>query len=130
MPRMYRLSDEVGLAQLTVDERQALGALLHLAVRLDGGSAGADHAVLASMAAELGHDVWEILEATADVEARQARRLAESVTRRPARELVFALVAEVVYAGAFSNDGAALIDWLRERWQIQEETVGPQPDGD
>ena len=121
----YREDDDLRLDQLTEAERLAFGALLRILVALDGEISDEERAVLEAQAADLGEeDYWAMIEqASEEVDAERARKLAEAVTRQPVRDLIFASLYEAATAGTITESEMLLLDELRNMWGVLERTL-------
>ena len=120
---MYRTGE------LTIDgfekhERLALGSLMQLVLLHGDGVGDAANETLQALADDLGQGLfWQILDEAREevVGSGEAHALAGKVIRKPARELIFAVVSELAMAGSITQNEMAIIDELRRLWDIHEE---------
>ena len=122
----YREGGPLPLGDLAAEELLAFGALLRLVTIIDRSVDPIEVEALAELAREFGEDAfWEMMDEAeqSDMGPERARELAEAVTRREARELIYACVSEVAFSSAFSNDASRVLVELRALWNIEERKV-------
>lgn len=116
------MDGEFGPKDLSPAEQLVLAALLRMAVRLDGKFSEAEREVLEDLALDFGEKTfWQLMDEAGRTLAddRSIRDAALGVENQPARELIFQLVWTVTSSDSVQSKEQALLDWLKESWQLQ-----------
>lgn len=98
-----------------------LAALLRMAVRLDGKFSNAEREVLEDLAIDFGEKTfWQLMDEAARTMGDDGaiRDAALAIDNQAARELIFQLVWTVASSDSVQQREQAMLDWLRESWQL------------
>ena len=108
------------LEEMNPAERNALGALIRLIVRVDGEYSEDEASGLHAAASELGEDAfWELLNESSENDGESAaRELARLVDRQEAQEQIYGTLYTIALAGSIEARETALLDWLADTWKL------------
>jgi hypothetical protein len=109
------------LLQLDHEQKLALVALLELFTMADGVVSEGEAAQINKIAEGIGDEAYRDLlnvaeERFADVEMLKASLL--TIKERGARELIYGLLMEEVMNSPAVSPSPALLDWLKEAWEV------------
>jgi hypothetical protein len=118
------------LKDLNAEERLALVALSRAIVRADGAISTKENEMLASIAAEIGQDVYR--EAHSQAVLRFAdkgslRTFLGKISRPEARELISDTILELATGDALAPEEVDFMRWLDEIWRPAPEPEEPGP---
>lgn len=116
------------LAELDLQERIVLAAVLERIVGSDARVSDEEHAVIRRVADALGVDAYRAAVAEADRRFGDPDELwiALPVVHRPAaRELILATLLEAAVAGGVDGREAALLERVSRAWHLRIRTAAP-----
>ena len=118
------------LDDLTKDERTALGRLVHLVVRIDGGLSTAEREQIDDVAAELGEDLfWDIIDAARKCTWNFAKCI-RAVERQPTRELIYGVLLGIAMVGTLEPTEQDILDRVAAAWEVEDVPEPPDDDFD
>jgi hypothetical protein len=100
-------------------EKLAFIGLARLMIRADNEMSEEEAQSLGHLAREIGEDeFWQLTEEAGATEAAEIKRLAESISRVEAQEIIYGNLFELAQGGSILPDEAKLLDWLAEIWRL------------
>lgn len=113
----------MNLADLTKEEKLALGGLVRVIVRADGSFSEAEETRIDRIGDELGgrDAFWKVISDSAQAfpDEQGIRQATLAVTRPEARELILGVLAGIAAADTISPAEMGLIDSVRAAWGAQ-----------
>jgi hypothetical protein len=122
---------------LTQEERQVFAALARVLVRIDGQLSRAERRALETVTGQLltampsegpyrempapappadPAAVWALLERAELEDDEAVRRAARTVTREPAREIIYEALHEIAAIDAIAKPEWGVLEWLAKEW--------------
>src|SRR2546427_635976 len=110
------------IQELSEEEVIALVGLLELVGASESDIPDEEAARINSVARQLGEDRYRAAAAEVDRRFRnegELKAFLSTITRQPARELIYGIVFETAIPGAIDTRESKLLDWLAKEWNIE-----------
>lgn len=118
----------MNIAELNVDERLALVALLKAVILAESRVPIEEVEELQDIVAELGEDTYQSL--LTEVDERfssedDVRKFLLKISRQDARELIYGTIMEMALTDSVDRGESEVLDWLADAWKIDVEFDEP-----
>lgn len=116
------MSEIFTVADLLEHEQVTLVALLRASVFSDGQVSSEEHEQVQAIASEMGPEAFEAASIRAEETGRNAKELCdliETVERREARELIYAVLLSSAAKDSVDSGEADLLEFLETNWGVE-----------
>jgi len=110
------------LHELSHDELIALVGLLELMGASEGEIPDEEAVRIEGVARQLGEERYRAVAAEVDRRFRdegELKAFLSTITRRPARELIYGVLFDTAVPGAIDRRESRLLEWLAKEWDIE-----------